>query len=349
MALSLALLALLLTVIQCSVANQNDLSKLLFQQIREPKVIPSSHQTTHHSNKNCTIEQLGIGYWNFSTIRPSPFCCVASNSLQTCQPNPNLDNLRRNSGAGNGCYCDVDKQFAPTWQVSSHCHYEPQLDSTLFCSELRRQRRRIVFVGDSLADQFHITTFGMIHGERDLNLTCADLVSFRLSDSFTLFPYDRGDKLDVIIESELARSGVKTVPLFVICVGAHVWSKEVTMEAQLVAGYSTLITHAENVLNKYQAKYLWVPLTPPHSCEIHLSATQIEFRNVSQSFHFPHVKAMKRELYRLVNKSLILPVFDALDQRSEAHTWWDCLHFCMPGPLQVVPLFLSHLLLTGSI
>lgn len=192
----------------------------------------------------------------------------------------------------------------------------------------------------------------MTHGERDLTDTCVDQLVYRLTDQFHFFPHDRGSKLQDIITKESARAkALEQQPIFIVCIGAHLYlGPHVDLEQQLVANYNKLITFAQQQFQLNNVDYRFIPLTPTlKTCDIHLPNGRIEIRNVSTSYHFPHIHAMKQELYRLLPNELILPTFDALDQRPDAHSWWDCLHFCIPGPLQILPIFLSHLMLIGKL
>lgn len=120
---------------------------LLFEREQRLQTAPSSITRTIH----CSLQEIGIGSWDMAIVRTSPYCCLASNSLQNnCNANHNISTaMRRNQGAGNGCYCDVDAQYGPMWKPSANCVLEPW-DPHMFCKRLGA--RRLIFVGDSLAD-----------------------------------------------------------------------------------------------------------------------------------------------------------------------------------------------------
>lgn len=330
---------------------ENMSSSQLYQQQVQPE--PTLHEPlqkfSQHNTNLCTLEQLGVGTWNHSVVRPAPYCCFQNSRQMGCTPHPSITKrMRRNQGCGNGCNCDMDAQYGPVWVPSANCRLDAW-DSPKFCERLGN--KRLVFIGDSLADQFHLVVFNMLHEEkRSFSETCVDQVIFRASDTFHFFSHDRGDPLDKIIASETqlaAQFGQQ--PTFIVCIGPHLYrSRKPNSGAGLVANYSNLIQYAQFQFELNHVPFRFIPLTPVHSCNLRRNTTMV-WNNVTGQYHYPHIPAMKQELYRLLPNELILPVYDALDQRPEAHNWSDCLHFCMPGALQILPIFLSHLLVIGKL
>ncbi len=253
----------------------------------------------------------------------------------------------RNYKATNGCSVEQEKV---QWTVGGHgcdCkgtehlqEYRPSGCTMIgwnvqhFCSLL--EDHYTVFVGDSVMQQVYGTLIAMIHSA---DPECAGRITFHLSDTLDGNNYggrQRGKTLKQIVEEEIHWSEAMELDLFfVVSFGTHV---NTPYYANATKWFNEVVDYALGALDG--VPFMWLTQAPAHpGC-----LTEVDWSK--DKFNWRHFIDFEQAVVRKLGERRVINTFAPLMKRMDAHARGECMHWCVGrgGALEVVPLFLNHLL-----
>ena len=244
---------------------------------------------------------------------------------------------------GHACHCDreegrlsVNRREKYTW-VPHNCSLN-EWNTDRFCQLL--QDKKILFVGDSTSVQTGGALMAMTYKK------CATNLYLARDDNFY------GNKLIGFVE--------RFKPdILIISYGPHALDDEdVRIELkhiqEMLYELGQKEKENEDTNNTNSMKVLWKTINPGHSdcwnATGPVESFEIPPNNQYRFDRFPVWDAMALNAnitYR--NKSIGLLDMSALYYRPDAHPGRDCLHSCLPGPIDIVGRILLQMLENGEI
>jgi len=248
---------------------------------------------------------------------------------------------------GHACFCDrdegrltVNRREKYEW-IPSSCHWM-SWNSKHFCQALGN--RTLLLVGDSTVSQSASTLFNMIRsGGED----CAHQISFGRSDFLAYVIRGRGDK------SFLDFVRMATPDIVIFSAGPHLVDKDDISSTweQMKPIITTLKTEYPNL------RFAWKSQNPGHlNCGDYHAPTNESYEEIMShpvrhrgmkryNWDFnPFYDSCSRDYCEMLNVTYI--DMSPLYFRPDAHPAQgnDCLHYCLPGPLDIFPQILLNLL-----
>lgn len=274
--------------------------------------------------------------WDAHDYRNNPDVC-GTRYVQNETLIQGFKNYNMQTG-GRGTMCDIRDRTRNAVSAREKYAWEPMLchlipwDAALFCKLLGK--RKLFLMGDSRVQQIAASLMSQVVS--DLKGTshnsCADQLYFGHYNTFEP-------------NVELAKLHINTTQpdIIITNIGAHFHRIE-AYEADLKFFQrvkSDVVTHKNT-------QWVWLTNSPGH---VHCSQTSggainnhyIHRPDGGDKFHwrlFPHMDAIgKAEATRLGMKVIDM---SPLYYRQDAHS--DCLHFCMPGPLDLFNVLIMNML-----
>eukprot|EP00746_Dinoflagellata_sp_MGD_P159694 gnl/MRDRNA2_/MRDRNA2_86747_c0_seq11.p1 gnl/MRDRNA2_/MRDRNA2_86747_c0~~gnl/MRDRNA2_/MRDRNA2_86747_c0_seq11.p1 ORF type:complete len:380 (+),score=91.65 gnl/MRDRNA2_/MRDRNA2_86747_c0_seq11:73-1212(+) len=233
---------------------------------------------------------------------------------------------------GHGCMCDaqldqVSKREMHVWQPSN-CSL-PSFNANKFCKALGNGK--IHFFGDSQMQQAAATLMNMvIGGHAEESKHCAPQMTFHLSDYLIGAPDERG---------EIAEFDKYDADIYILGLGAWVHNRK--KYADTLDIVAEKITKRQNQPNP--PTFIWKTVSGAGCGPINKIA--VDHHDPSYTYDlFPTYDAMAREKLEPLGVKFV--DLSPLYLRGDAHPVGqrDCLHFCAPGPVDIFPRVLHHVL-----
>lgn len=337
----------------------------------------SIHAKRHYCMNNEHIQ----GRWvlNMTKIQEKSFICCGWDNGDFLDPNicgsslhpraVNTTNLKGSNmyyaqPGGHACVCDtregvfdVNKREKYYWHPAN-CTL-PRWNAKRFCSLL--QNRKILMIGDSTNRQTSSTLMAMVTAG---NGSCAEQIFSSRSDNLVSLANGSKDLLGLIKAHDIPPD------IVVISAGAH---------------FRSIIDYENNWLGIRQQlerihetypnlKIIWKTQNPGHvECAVDTSPISTyekrnekkdiyswnlhpEFDRIS-AFHIHNISNFYSTKMNQTNiQSSHTPFIQVMDLfplylRPDAHPHYvrDCLHYCLPGPLNLFSILFLNLLITGSV
>jgi hypothetical protein len=328
---------------------------------------------------HCMGNQYSVGKWVMNAskeMEKSLVCCEHDATInyynQTyCGPSNSVMMSNRGSNTqfsypgGHACHCDKDEGGLMTTVHNRERYYWMPLHCTLptwnakdFCRLLGT--RRILTVGDSTFRQSSMTLASMIYAGQG---GCADQIYFNASEDL-INKKILHSLFDVLNESPCVPDIVLTGS------GAHVKSLE---------QYATNWNRLQKVFLAFhkrnpEMKFIWKTQNPGHvqcwtyktpvenwnktkakdeySWYLHDDFDAMSISNIKNltNLHLSHSHDEQQ------GKTEEIPFIQVMDMSplklrpdSHARSIHDCLHYCMPGALNLFSVLMYNLLLTGQL
>jgi hypothetical protein len=313
----------------------------------------------------CKVEEMSKGRWvyrNDSTLQKSFRCCSGeyndyqdSSLVGFCSANESL------LVSGRACYCDemmhtrhlVTEREKYFWQTDNCLTLD--WNATRFCDLLGT--RTILLIGDSTNRQTASTLRSMVQGYEPKGVCAMQIVS---RDSDFLVPFDTIKPRPSLPE----RSGPwmrhireLSPDIVVLSTGAHYM--EVDAYVSMLGTLSSMINKIRRTF-QHPPKFVWKTQNPAHhGC--HTGATEKPLGNISDLvvyddknkwIHHRTYDSLARNMSALLDIHVI--DMSPLYLRQDGHVGYlawdlkggDCLHYCLPGALNIFSVMMVHLLLS---
>jgi GDSL/SGNH-like Acyl-Esterase family found in Pmr5 and Cas1p len=250
---------------------------------------------------------------------------------------------------GGGCFCDaangrteISEREKYVW-VPSNCSLTAW-DAKRFCSLLGS--RTILMVGDSTMQQVAATLTGMIFTGKG---GCNSQIFFGKSYILSQSPQEQKSLVRYMTENMPALPDI-----CIYNVGVHINDAGDMYDIL----ENVRLQLAETIApKKHNISYVWKTVNPAHfSC----AGKAQPFRNYSD-FHMIDAALDKYhwnlcQKYDEIGRAFQVPLnFSIIDMtplylRPDAHPGeWDCLHYCVPGPLDLFSVLLLNMLTTNEV
>ena len=313
----------------------------------------------------CHYDEMGeaAGRWvytNDTTMQKSFRCCGGDgNDWQ----DPTLVDFCRNNEtlltSGRGCFCDellftrhkVSEREKYVW-ITDHCK-TLRWNATYFCELLGK--RTLLLLGDSTMKQTASTLRTMIQHDIPAGKCGLQIVN---RDTDFLVDWDRLDPRPSI--PERATSYVKYIneikpDIVVLATGAHYLNLD-TYKSM----WRILRESIEKIRDTYAhpPKFIWKTQNPGH----HGCRTGDKEKPLGNISEFVQVDDKNKwnlhrtydEIAKIMSAQIGMKLIDMspLYLRADGHPGYlaydvhggDCLHYCMPGPLNIFSVFMMHIL-----
>ena len=241
---------------------------------------------------------------------------------------------------GHACSC-IHRNFTDEYIWTSPL-LTKEFDPKYACQLLGR--RTVLIIGDSTGQQFASALMNALESGN-----CAPQVYFSLSDTLLMRGHDRGhfwfDEL-VRVQPDICIWGV----------GPHIWGEDDFRNVlrEVVANMTAYQDQQRQQGSAKRITQFVYKTQQPAGCSEQISTLSPDEAAIDMIMHnhtelYNHRFYYDRDLYALSYLSEInMPVIDLrmLYSRGEAHSKppKDCLHFCSPGPLDVVADLFQNLL-----
>lgn len=327
------------------------------------------------------MDNYASGTWaRISKSKKNFVCCNSDHDLgsggpQACQAGKKVQGFSYTySGdgepfkyietGGHSCSCDAQPSTLDRvldfekyeWQPSV-CQIKP-FDAIRFCSMLNN--RRILFVGDSTAQQAGSTLMNMIRAGNADGHGCSKDVQVRLTDTFGMWDDRSHDDQDHIWKSsdldlekpvfefeDALRMSTKD-DVVILSTGPH-WDDEKKYRNMLISIAEKIQTRRGHI---DPPVILWKTISGAGCSspgivngEYWLDSDEAAFYSWNK---FPLYDAMAAAAMQSMTPPVPIINVSMLYQRGDAHPGTfgkgDCLHFCTPGPLDVIAPILQHVL-----
>lgn len=303
------------------------------------------------SKNICTNLRYSTGEWKHRNVKEKSFHCCPFDDLQhnisICGTDKRdliffIGSDDHPARDVHGCQCDresnnyntVSARESYVW-VPDFCDLLP-FNGTQYCELLGN--RRVLFVGDSTMDQTATTLMSMIHASggkcvHQLSQGRSDLLYVRTKYTFPIQDYLKNDT-DIVI----------------LTAGAHL-NDEGDMWSVL-ENFKNMMKNG--LAEKYpNIKWVWKTQNPGHvDCKqftAPLKNYSVDPSHTAYNYHlFPRFDEIAR-MFMSQEPQLKLKVIDMsmLYLRPDAHA--DCMHLCIPGPLDVFSNIMLTMLYTGEL
>ena len=313
----------------------------------------------------CQYDEMSSGRWiymNDSSSRKSFRCCGGDGNdwkdpslAGFCNANETL------LTSGRGCFCDelfntrhsVSEREKFVWKTDNCTTME--WNATYFCDLLGS--RTLLLIGDSTNRQTSSTLNSMIRGDVPPG-RCASQILSRDSDFLVQFDLIRPRPS----MPERERGFIKHIhelrpDIVVLSTGAHYLDLE-AYKSML----SALEINIQTIRRSYKKppKFIWKTQNPGH----YACRTGVKEKPLDDFSQFTaiddHNKWNLHRAYDEVSKNLSRQVgmkvidMSPLYLRLDGHPGYlaydirggDCLHYCLPGPLNIFSILMTHLLRT---
>jgi hypothetical protein len=244
---------------------------------------------------------------------------------------------------GNACMCDRTDEKG-RWEMHMREKYEwtpsfcflHEWNAKTFCELLGD--RNILIRGDSTAGQSAITLINMLvsKGEK-----CQKQITFSWANLLSLSSGPRNHELLDMVKHANAS-------IVIFSAGAHFHSTD--HHKQGWETMATKITEVQTLLP--HVKFAFKTINPGHvDCKQHFNPIDHYQppRATADEFHWNLHPAFDNYAKEIVRTRLHIPIIDMtpLYSRPDAHS--DCLHLCLPGPLNLFSILLLNMLSTGEL
>ncbi len=311
---------------------------VLLDRVEDPDL--SHHQVLFSLQSICnSSSELQSGDWfaNRTTFYEQELCCgwdQANNYKTTagCSLGPLNEKVQWTVG-GHGCDCKGSEHLL---------EYRPSTckmidwDVKKFCFLL--EDHYTVFVGDSVMQQVYGTLIAMIHA---VDPYCATTITFYLSDTLDGNDYggrQRGKTLKAIVEeTSLWSEAIELDLFFVVSFGTHV---NTASSENATLWFNEVVDYALGTLK--DIPFMWLTQAPAHpGC---LNGTEPDWSK--DVYNWKHFIDFEQAVVQKLGERRVVNTFNPLMKRMDAHARGECMHWCIGrgGALEVVPLFLHHLL-----
>ena len=307
----------------------------------------------------CKAGAVRHGKWREVRNRTVSLLCCAefrkSTGYYLTRPGCSADGQmpKRATGAA-GCDCKgTEHQYV--WEPKTCKLHE--WSATLLCNLLSNYQ--VVVIGDSVAQQTYATIMGMVETANDRE--CIRRFSYEPSDTLVGKQYggrNRGERLDQIVSRHLNLSQSYNRSLLVLpSFGAHI----VVPKDESIAIFAAVMNEATSFLNIHRVPYLWLLQLPAHpNCSRKLEPFDFN-HSEAQILNFTYYNWDSRDIYKwrnfvfypeiartVVGEARLIDTFDPLLRRMDGHTTLDCIHWCVPGALEIIPIILNHMLVNDK-
>eukprot|EP01040_Poterioochromonas_malhamensis_P004937 gene4937-5296_t len=300
----------------------------------------------------CKIDEISSGKWSYHMMTEKSFkCCDFESPEVYCAknpiPNPHSDTIRYSLTGysnelvrigGHACQCDRSGKTLEKASAREKWIWKPEncrlleWNASYFCELLGD--RKMLFVGDSTSFQTAGTLMNLIVAGKG---KCASQII-----------------LDVVVQ--LGRKNynfrnniIKKSPTFIIVgVGPH-YHRLDAYNASLVEAMKDLRTlHQPNSPNA-SLHIIWRSINFPHQhCDSYDSPTHLPHHFVPDNTRYDwNLFPVYDELARYYAGIYGIPFLDMfpLKLRPDSHpAGGDCLHYCTPGPLNIIGNMMLHYL-----
>lgn len=295
-------------------------------------------------------------------------CCDDSNDYNTCTADSTRNALHKSSPNHHHCRdCQESEEGTKNrlfyeW-VPTTCHL-PMWNASEFCSSLGN--RTLLLVGDSLMYQAFHTLMGML-SQTPQDISCTKSVYFGRS---THLFYD-----EMAIEAD--PTNVYSLPSYVDRLKPDVVVMNTGAHKGDLGDYFTVLERLRNwvgetftVTNGWpKPSFIWLTFSGGHyGCE---AINRTTFNPGEKNYDQDSIRDRWGDVYKwgqikyinqlVRNYSKAYNIFDGiidlepmLNLRPDAHVgnsktsndreFIDCLHWCLPGPLNLFPRLLNHML-----
>jgi len=242
---------------------------------------------------------------------------------------------------GNACQCLLGAGGTKTLDNSLtwHSSYIPYWDSRQACHLLNH--RRILILGDSTLNQAASVLSGAFH-----NGGCGEQVQFSYADTLIgkeMGALNRGEHWMTLVEKN------NFPDIVIIGVSAHIHT-----EANFTIAVEEIVDNIVSLRQTHpEVTVVWKTTSPAGCTEkpstLHpLDAGDLFEVDITPRYYDYWERFYERDT-KMVRKmvNLGVPILDSrmLYGRTDAHiSYNDCMHFCLPGPLDVMPPLVQMLL-----
>lgn len=294
-----------------------------------------------------------VGSWKPINVTAKSFPCCGwdgndyQNLGDVCVDSP----FYMHSG-GNSCSCDaqdgrftVNRREKYVW-APQNCKLVPW-DAHNFCTILAN--REVILVGDSTMQQAAATIGNMVkgYGEDPIDPKCSDQISFFHSDTLVNKKYsyfNRGKHWEEYIND----FNTTLSAIVVLSAGPHIPTR---------TNFTEVLMKVEEGIHRIRRSYpgvsfMWKTQPAGHGgCTKYTEPLSQKQDTGQQEYNhgiFGDFDNMAAALFLDKIKAPLLNL-DPLFYRADAHPGDDCLHLCIPGPLDLAGILLHHMLVTHQI
>lgn len=272
-------------------------------------------------------EICGKDYWPQNTQD------FDQNAAQHYTGNPNL----LAQAGGHGCLCRDSRNFTDQYTWTSPKLTRP-FNASYTCELLGK--RRMLIIGDSTGQQLASTLMNAL-----FHAPCVDQLRFVQSDFLLSRKKERGYNITYILDRYQ-----DSVDIVVWGVGPHIYGKF----------QETLQTVVPLILRQYPNLKFIYKTQQPGGCSdqplLDMSPDQaaLEMERLNLTLKYNYREFYDRDMFAMQYlREVSMPILDLrmLYNRPDAHTRpeEDCLHMCIPGPLDVVADLFQQLLIDEEI
>lgn len=311
---------------QLAAANLKNLAKY----VREDAAAGAHVREDAAAGDACSAEQLTVGSWRQTPLQPGWEC--TQNEHRNCAKK-NAQEHRR-----------IAKSLEYRWKPDG-CRMR-DFDPAVMGGFLRD--RKLIYVGDSLNGDMAVSMICMMGGRREAKhiraIRSNNLISEECKFAKTVAAIERACNKTAIREDwreKLAKQRVNEHDVMILNTGAH-WYGGI-QKAKVVMGW---VSEAINEL--FHGRLLYRTITFGHEqCHKYSHPGETGPVTMYNWATFPELNAALHEVFSTHPKYTLLNV-SMFDMRGDGHigggenTGRDCLHYCVPGPINEWNRLLYH-------
>lgn len=309
-------------------------------------------------DERCTNNRHIVGQWVEKAPTKKSFQCCGWQNKEDYLWNTSLcgnvsylvddnTNFYRGSTLGStqagasSCVCDSAKNTRTTVSERESYVWEPSMcslvpfDGKIFCSLLGN--RTILLIGDSIMQQLASTIMSMVTASDG---HCADQIILSRSNYIYFESPVRLDHMVDIIRPNIT----------IFHSGAHM--RDIGDMKTLWHWLKPQISRIRNTTSYNQLA--WVTQAPGHQHCMHFQQPRpFKFASTRPPmdrfgwYNFPHFDTYSIDQVNQLRLKLI--DLSPLYWRIDGHFGGDCLHYCLPGPLDLFAILVNQMLVTGEL
>lgn len=280
--------------------------------------------TTSPIHPFCRSRELTNGTWKglSEPLIPIAPCCGWDSSAYLS--NPLCEGMAL--AGGHACDCNPDLVLMYQWEPSN-CQLHIW-NSSHFCNLL--DNRIMLFIGDSVMQQY---SAHLINALRFHNGTCSNQILFGHSDTLigrAFKEYNRGEPWTNYFD-------LYQPDITILNVGPHVRDDN-DFDEVLRLVLRDIVQYRKERPNR---TFVWRTQQPGGCTSSIQNGTDIIF----QEYNYAYLRGWDKKAREIFNDRG-WPILDLqmMYVRSDAHPAPDCIHACLPGPADLFPVLVLHLL-----